>query len=325
MLRPACLVCVLVSTTVPASAQDGPDALLERGIELREAGRDAEALEQFERAYEQHGQARAMAQIALAEQALGRWVEAEEHLRRALSVRDDAWIEARREVLERELAQISAHLGSLEIVDAVEGASVFVNGRDVGQWPRGRMRVQAGEISVELRLEGYEIARRRLTIASGAFVRESIPMIPLPAPAELDAPAEQPAPPSAEVAHPPAERTPPSGGGADALLALAVSGLGVAAVALGVGVGLSVFRDEEARTFNSDECVSATMSRRELCGDQLAAVHSAEAGAAITYVAGGLLTVGAIVLLLSATGGGAESTALRCVPTGLGAACGGAF
>src|SRR5688572_1092503 len=57
--------------------------LIDRGVEQRKAGDDRAALELFRRAFELNGSGQALAQMALAEQALGRWLDAHQHLRLA--------------------------------------------------------------------------------------------------------------------------------------------------------------------------------------------------------------------------------------------------
>ena len=75
-----------------ALAADESDAaaLIERGLILRQAQRDAEALALFEKAQALAPSPRGQAQVALAQQALGRWVLAERNLRAALAVQGDA-------------------------------------------------------------------------------------------------------------------------------------------------------------------------------------------------------------------------------------------
>ena len=60
-----------------ADAQSEADALITKGVGLREKGRDEEALDVFRQALAKSPSARARAQVALAEQALGMWVLAE--------------------------------------------------------------------------------------------------------------------------------------------------------------------------------------------------------------------------------------------------------
>ena len=48
-------------------AKSEVEQLIDKGVELREAGKDAEALDQFRKAYELSKGGRALAQLALAE------------------------------------------------------------------------------------------------------------------------------------------------------------------------------------------------------------------------------------------------------------------
>jgi hypothetical protein len=100
---------------------DDPDALYKRGVELRKAGKDAEALQVFQQlgAIEKSG--RAFAQMGLAEQALGIWVEAEVHVEVALRSGDDHWIKKNREALTRSLSEVRARLATIEVWSGSRG------------------------------------------------------------------------------------------------------------------------------------------------------------------------------------------------------------
>ena len=76
----------------PGSGATDEETLLKQGVELREKGDDQGAMTVFGRAYALSKGARALAQLALAEQALGHWVDAETHLAGALSRGDDPWV-----------------------------------------------------------------------------------------------------------------------------------------------------------------------------------------------------------------------------------------
>src|SRR5688572_17737468 len=86
-------VLVFASSEVRA-AQSEADKLIDQGVDLREQGKDVDALEKFKRAYELSKSARALAQMALAQQALGRWLEAEASLQKALEAKNDKWIKS---------------------------------------------------------------------------------------------------------------------------------------------------------------------------------------------------------------------------------------
>ena len=150
-------VAVSIGAWAPAAAAaDDVDALIRKGVELRRQGKEREALEQFKRAAEAGKTPRAMGQMALAEQALGLWVQAEEHLKEALAAPNDAWVRKNRKTLDESLATISDRLGTLDVWGTPEGAEVQINGEAAGTLPAtGSVRVTAGIVSVAVRAKGF--------------------------------------------------------------------------------------------------------------------------------------------------------------------------
>ena len=59
-----------------------PTRLIRHGIELRKVHDDEGAAREFQKAYDQVHTPRAAGQLGLAEQALGRWEDAERHVGR---------------------------------------------------------------------------------------------------------------------------------------------------------------------------------------------------------------------------------------------------
>ena len=90
--------------SVFAQSAVAADSEIRAGITLREQALDVEALEAFRRAHALFPSARALAQMGLAEQALGQWRNAEIHLSAALQTANDPWIRRRRSALIRALA-----------------------------------------------------------------------------------------------------------------------------------------------------------------------------------------------------------------------------
>lgn len=82
------------------------DALIAEGVARRRAGDDEAALAFFANAYVLDPSPRARAQMALAEQALGRFELAEEHMLEALDEDDHPWIVENRGTLEEALVMI---------------------------------------------------------------------------------------------------------------------------------------------------------------------------------------------------------------------------
>jgi hypothetical protein len=162
----------------PAAATPGMQ-LIEQGLDLRQAGRDAEALELFEKAQLIAPSPRGQAQVALAQQALGRWLLAEKNLRAALAVKDDTWIESRRPILERSMAVIGAHLGDVEVVGAKSG-SVYVDGvRNDSTEALTHLRLEVGRRTFEIRAAGYYPFSRVLDVLPGEIVRVEVEQHPL--------------------------------------------------------------------------------------------------------------------------------------------------
>ncbi|MBK6534365.1 MAG: hypothetical protein IPF99_33800 [Deltaproteobacteria bacterium] len=69
---PTVLSVILVGSRASAQTVD-PEVLMRGGVEARHARRDDAALQLFTQAYDITHSARALAQVGLAEQALGRW------------------------------------------------------------------------------------------------------------------------------------------------------------------------------------------------------------------------------------------------------------
>src|SRR4051812_29586201 len=90
------------------------ESLMRDAVGLRRAGDDAGALKLFEQAYALNKTPKALAQIGIAEQALGRWSAARKHLGQALESGDDPWIKKNRAAINKSLDIIAAHVGQLE-------------------------------------------------------------------------------------------------------------------------------------------------------------------------------------------------------------------
>jgi hypothetical protein len=186
--------------TAMSARADGPESesLVQRGVELRRERRDAEALAAFREAYAKEPTPRTLAQIGLAEQALGSWVAAEEDLVRALADTRDAWIAKHAEGLARALEAVRTHLADLEVVANVPDAEVWIDGARIGSIPSARaFRVIAGHVELEVRAPGHPPLRRDLETAPGATAHEEVafePPAPPPAPTPLAA-IDAPTPP----------------------------------------------------------------------------------------------------------------------------------
>ncbi|HET6148915.1 MAG TPA: PEGA domain-containing protein [Polyangia bacterium] len=160
-----------IGATPARAATDTGDDLISEGMELRRKGDDAAALKRFREAYELTRSPRALAQMGLAEQALGSWSAADQALRAALESASDPWIGKHRVVLEQALATINRHLGMLEIAGSPEGAEIWVDGEKAGVLP-AKIRVTTGTVVVEVRRRGFVSVRRTTSVGGGELTRE---------------------------------------------------------------------------------------------------------------------------------------------------------
>jgi hypothetical protein len=314
-------VLAFLALASPSSHADAAaDALVEEGVSLREQGRDEEALERFRRAYAIEPSARARAQIALAEQALGRWVEAERDLLAALAHGTDRWIVKHEVALRGALATIAKHVGDVVIVGGVPGAEVRIDGVRQGVLPLTEpLRLEAGTHTLEVEAPGYYPVSRPVTVGPASPARVSLDMhrrsaAPSGVPAEL--------PPPTPASADPAE--PRSAGVAQHVVGLSLAGASL--VGVGVGIGALVARGDRVSAYNDDPACPPIeqVTRPAACQGHVDAARTWEVAAAVGFVAGGaFLVAGAITFFTAkASGDGAKGRAgLMCAPGAFGATC----
>jgi hypothetical protein len=282
------LVSVLCSNGTAWADADN-DALIESGLRLRREHRDAEALDQFQRAQQAHPSPRAQAQIGFAEQALGRWLEAETDLSAALETRDDAWIVAHAGAVNTALGAIRQHLGSLIVDSNVGGAELWMKGEKAATLPTDPVRLVAGKVDVEVRASGYASVRRTLEVPAGGSIAAHFEF----------AAAPPPVPPS--VTPKPAEpaATQPTSSAPSTRRVLAWGTLGAAGALLGAGVGAQIVREVNAQRYNDDAlCLYGDLSRDQRCGGDRVRADSAQVFANVAYVSAGAFAVASLALFL---------------------------
>jgi hypothetical protein len=317
-----------------ASAQPAPDRCAEGvrdGVALRREGRDVEALELFRSVSQRCPQARVRVQLAWAEQAVGRWVDAERDLVAALATRDDAWVEARRDRLDADLARIREHLGQLQITGGVAGAEVLLDGVVVSTLPMtAPVSAVAGAARLELRREGYYPVRRDVTIAAGVVAREEVQMRPEPPPVSPVEPSVAPPPtvaptpvrvlpalpPAAPARRDPTWRTLAwtSTLGASALTAATITALIVRQIR---------FDDFQRDPGCFVDLATSLPSGGAGCVSAHGDVGLATTTALVTGVAAGVFAAGAVFAWVRSSGAQRSERAgeLRCLPSPGGAGC----
>jgi hypothetical protein len=165
---------LVLLVALPAAADSDNDQLIRKGVELRRAGKDEQALEIFQQAYRMQPTPRAQAQSGLAEQALGRWLEAERDLTEPLRHPEDPWVAKNAATLRQSQSVVSQHLGNLQILGSPPGATVKFDNRIVGTLPMETpVRVTAGDVLVSVSAPGHVQIQRKLAVDAGAMVRET--------------------------------------------------------------------------------------------------------------------------------------------------------
>jgi hypothetical protein len=208
--------------TAAAPPPESPDALIDRGLNLRRRGKPADALELFERANSLAPSARALAQMGLAEISLHRWMDADAHITAALARHDSEWIEnsKTRETLEQALLEVGRHLGHLRF-EGTDGAEITIAGKVIGRLPlTTSVVVEPGVIRIHAAAPGHEPGDFTATVAAGEEVVAKAELVPIPI-------VPLPATPVAPLSLPPRPRW-------AAWTGTALVGAGVAAAAAGI-------------------------------------------------------------------------------------------
>ena len=302
------------------------ESLIARGIDLREHGRDDDALAVFKKALAKSPSPRARAQVALAEQALGLWVAAESDLVLALASDSDTWITKNRGALEGALAVVRRHLGSLE-VRGTEGAEVMLDGVRLGVLPAGTpFRVEAGRRTLELRAKGFHPSARSIEVPAGGVTRETLSLVALPPEAAVGNGTTT----GGTGAPRDGERDP---GRTQRVMGWAFAGTGAALLVTG-GVGMLV-RKGIVDDYN-DRCPGLGAAQPADCDGKIDSARTWLTVSIITFIAGGVFTLGGITLALTAPRRGPSASApapggvrVGCAPSsergGASLACSGSF
>jgi hypothetical protein len=299
-------VWAFVAHALPVHAEAssvGVEEHLQRGIELRKEGRDAEALEAFRAAYQLDKSPRIRAQIAVADQALGHWVEAERGLIIVLATTDDPWIQERRSLLEQALARVRARLGSIIAQSNVVSAELWIDGSRAVVLPTADpLRVTVGTHQLEVRAAGYATAHRAVDVTSNGRLQERFVLTPL-----SDADASIPSSPVVGVKTPTApfrfSRTTWIAGG-------------VFAGFLTAGASAIAVREINAANYNDSSCVIGSLSRDERCAHYRQTANGAELIAIGAFSVAGLAAIATALSVVSDfTSVRTESVSIACAPS----------
>jgi hypothetical protein len=326
--RPQKILCVIalaafaVTVSPTQAVADEAEDLVRKGVDLRREGRDQDALETFRKANQLASTPRTVAQMGLAEQALGRWTDAFEHVEWALLAKTDPWIAKNRSVLESSLGTIRKHVGEVEILGDPKGAEVRIDGRLQGTLPLARsIHAAAGTVSVEVRAPGYMAVTRTVIVTPEELTRETIFLQQVSSTSAAQAePAREPegakaggdgAGPSGEHgAHPWGRR----------LAWVGVAGAGLFAIG---GATALLVRESKAQWFSDQThaCDENLPNKGSTgCKDAYQAGQTATKLAIGSFIAAGVLGAGATALFLTSPSSSdtsrSSTVGLACAPLG---------
>jgi hypothetical protein len=155
------------------------NSLIRQGIELRRAGRGAEALDLFRHAHALAPSPRALGQLGLVEASTQLWLDAETHLGAALAVHDDTWIRKNRALIEDALREVHRHIGELAMTGPA-GTDLIVDGRPVGTLPDVQpFHLPEGKSLVTANGNGFKQFTKTVVIQAGARTTLAIALEPL--------------------------------------------------------------------------------------------------------------------------------------------------
>ena len=140
-----------------------------RGVGLFQAGEHEAALVEFDAAYRARQHYAILLNMAYCYSEMGRLGDAIDHFERFLRDGGDEIPRARRATVEQEMHRLRSQLVPLTIEVSVPGASLRIDGRDVGTSPLAEpVLVRAGAVhTVEARLDGYRTLSREVAAAQG--------------------------------------------------------------------------------------------------------------------------------------------------------------
>jgi hypothetical protein len=280
-----------LAQTEPAAASadsaERVDALLERGIALRKAGNDSQALPMFQQAEQlEPDSVRVQVHLAATHQALGEWEAADRYLSRALERPNDPYIVKHGPTLAEARRTIDAHMATLEVTGRPAGAEVRLNGRLVGTLPLQRaVRLEAGIYALEVTLPGHYPVTRSVVLAGARVAHESVTLAPQSYVSSMPAPAAT-AVVDGEAAAAEAPRS--------TWLTWTLAGASVGAAAASVVFWAE--REKHAEHWNdNDRCQGGGQTRGALCGDVLDAGERAEKWMYVTGAASLAFATGAVI------------------------------
>ena len=231
-------------------------ALFQRGVEQFRHESFAEALGTFQESYRLNPARSVLFNMAMCLRALDRFVESVETFQQYLDESGDDINAQRRALVQRQINQLSVHLGTVRLQVVPAEAAVTIDGNTVPRETRERILLRVGEHDVVATAPGYAEARERITVAPRVVADVSLeleadappPVSVAPTPTPVVAPTLDQPPvteaPGVDISEGPGEEGDTDGGSRGGVhrrwwFWTLIGTVVVAGVATGLGVGLS--------------------------------------------------------------------------------------
>ncbi len=165
------------------AAEQEADRHFKNGVALYKEAKYAEALAEFERAYEISPHPLVLYNIATCHRELSRYGEAVRYYQRFLSEGKGKVPAARLKEANTELEAVLARIARVTIkIEGGEGAKVILDGKELGTMPiDAPLIVPPGEHKLVVRAEGKQDAERSVRVASGDEVEVTLKLVEKPA------------------------------------------------------------------------------------------------------------------------------------------------
>jgi hypothetical protein len=276
-------------TAAEQSKSDRADALVKQANTFGKKDQWAEAEPLFQEAFRLKRSYDIAGNLGLAESALGKFRQAAGHLRFALDTFPVNGKPEHRKLLEAMFDKARAEVGALAIRVNVTGATVLVDGEEVGLAPlRGEVFVDPGVRAVEAQLPGRTPAKQDVLSVKGksADVELRVPDAPVQAAAAAND--------SSATAGAPRRRmrlVPVIVGGGLALVGLS-TGIALTVAANGDSSDAELLRRQVDRNWACRTPTPEVSARCDALHDALSSRDSLSDGAAFAFVAGGVILAG---------------------------------
>jgi len=261
-------------------------AHFERGTHLMQNENWEVALGEFEQSLALYPTRSALFNLGMCEKALHRYVAALRHFQEWQQRFGAAATEDERGTVSSTLDELQQFVGTLAIATTPPGATVRVDGTEVGTTPLAEpLLVDAGHHVVEAALDGYEAARRELEVAPLANMELTLPL-------EVRPP---------EIATPPIEETPVVGTPVDSSGVVqawfwSTAGLAVAAgIGGAVAGGIALSKESDLDALGS-RCQAGDLGACDEGSSMLGEHDDAQLAATVLFISAGAFAATALVL-----------------------------